>query len=366
MALLTRSLQSTFAIATSFSLLAGCTPSQSNSAANSTNASSAPTILPAGQAPGFKVVAANSVLCDMTQQIAAQTIDLTCLVKAGQDPHVYEATPADRKAIETAKLVLYGGYGMEPEITKLVKATSNPAPKIAVHELAVPKPLVGEHDHHGEKKTAGDAAKPAGATSAADHGHDHGSSHGASEEVPDPHVWHSAQNGIQMVQVIQKHLSQLSPENAALYQKNAQAMTDRLTKLDGWIKDTIATIPAHQRKLVTTHDALGYYAAAYQIPVEGALQGVSTEEKPTAARLKTLVDQIKATQVPTIFAETSANPKLLETVAKDANIQLSAQKLYTDGIGESGSGAETYEKTLISNTKAIVSGLGGTVSNPPL
>jgi manganese/iron transport system substrate-binding protein len=344
----------TLAIAASFSLLASCTASNPKSADPAATGSPAPIAV---QNHGIKVVAANSVLCDMTQQIAQATIALTCLIKAGEDPHVYAPTPDDRKAIETAKLILYGGYDMEPDITKLVKATSNPAPKIAVHELAVPQPLMGEPDHHAEphdmheKSEAKESNDP---------------DQGAKAEAPDPHVWHSAQNGIQMVRVIQEQLSKVAPENAAIYAKNAKTLTDRLTKVDGWIKEAIATIPVNQRKLVTTHEALGYYADAYQIPVEGALQGVSTDEKPTAERLKTLVDEIKATQVPTIFAEVTANPKLIETVAKEANVKLSEQKLYADGIGESGSSAATYDQMLISNTKAIVTGLGGTLTNPTL
>jgi manganese/iron transport system substrate-binding protein len=294
----------------------------------------------------LKVVATSSVLCDLTQTVAANTIDLTCLVKAGTDPHVYEPTPEDRKAIEDAQLVLYSGYDFEPSLIKLIKASSNPAPKVAVGEAAVPKPLMGEHEHeHGEEHA--ETEKPA-----------EGETHAEGEE-PDPHVWHDAQNGIQMVKVIRDNLTKAAPANAELYAKNAQALTTELTQIDNWIKSQIATIPAASRKLVTTHDALGYYSAAYDIPVEGALQGISTDEKPTAARITELTKEIKADQVPTIFAEVSANPKLIEAVAKEANVKLSGQELFADGLGEAGSEGETYPKMLIANTRAIVKGLGG-------
>ncbi|MCY7272802.1 MAG: zinc ABC transporter substrate-binding protein, partial [Phormidesmis sp. CAN_BIN44] len=118
-------------------------------------------------------------------------------------------------------------------------------------------------------------------------------------------------------------------------------------------------IPPATRKLVTTHDALGYYAEAYNVPVEGALEGISTEEKPTAARVKELVTTITVAKVPTIFAEVSINPQLIETVAKEANVKVSDQELFTDGLGEPGSSGETYQKMLTANTKAIVEGLGG-------
>lgn len=328
-------------LALTVSILSACastTPTSQTSPAAPTNTAATSTNL--------KVVATSSVLCDLTQMVAANTIDLTCLVKAGTDPHVYEPTPEDRKAIEDAQLVFYSGYDFEPSLIKLIKASSNPAPKVAVGEAAVPKPLMGEHEHeHGEEPA--EAEKPA-----------EGETHAEGEE-PDPHVWHDAQNGIQMVKVIQANLAKAAPANAELYAKNAQALTTELTQIDNWIKSQIATIPAASRKLVTTHDALGYYSAAYGIPVEGALQGISTDEKPTAARITELTEEIKADQVPTIFAEVSANPKLIEAVAKEANVKLSDQELFADGLGEAGSKGETYPKMLIANTRAIVEGLGG-------
>lgn len=334
------------------SACASSTPTRQTSPATSTDAAAS---------PNLKVVATTSVLCDLTKTVAADTIALTCLVKAGTDPHVYAPTPEDRKAIEDAQLVLYSGYDFEPSLIKLITASSTPATNVAVGEVAVPQPLMGEHEHeHGEHAE--------GETHAEDeHGHGEqaeaeksaeAEAHAEAEE-PDPHIWHNAQNGIQMVKVIQDNLAKAAPANADLYAKNAQALTAELTQIDGWIKSQMATIPAGSRKLVTTHDALGYYSEAYGIPVEGALQGVSTEEKPTAARVKELTEKIKADRVPTIFAEITENTRLLETVAKEANVKISEQELFADGLGEVGSEGDTYPKMLIANTKAIVEGLGG-------
>jgi manganese/iron transport system substrate-binding protein len=295
---------------------------------------------------GLKVVATSSVLCDLTQTIAATTIDLTCLVKAGTDPHAYEPTPEDRKAIENAQLVLYSGYDFEPSLIKLITASSSSAPKVAVGEAAVPQPLMGEHGHGHEHEHEEEKAEAEKAEAHA-------------EEEPDPHIWHDAQNGIAMVKVIQDNLTKVAPSNAELYAKNAQALTAELTQIDSWIKTQIATIPADSRKLITTHDALGYFSEAYGIPVEGALQGISTEEKPTAARIKELTEEIKADRVPTIFAEITESTKLLETVAKEANVKISEQELFADGLGEAGSDGATYPEMLIANTRAIVEGLGG-------
>ena len=281
------------------------------------------------------VVATTPITCDLVKQIAGDTIDLKCLIEPGTDPHVYQPKPEDRKAIDTAKLVLYGGYNFEPSLIKLIQASSNLAPKVAVDEVAVTSPLMMEAEKSDQSNQ-----KPV-------------------EKEVDPHVWHNAQNGIKIAQAINKSLSTLRPDQAATYAKNTAKLVSELEQIDTWIKIQIATIPASSRKLVTTHNALGYYAKAYNIPVEGALSGISTEEQPTPTRVKELVEIIKSNQVPTIFAEVSLNPKLITTVAKEANVKISDREIYADGLGAKGSEAETYTGMLIANTRAIVEGLGG-------
>ena len=313
-------------LAIAVSVLTSCSSSAPTSQTSPSDSATGTTAsAPATSNTGIKVVATSTVLCDLTKQIAASTVDLTCLIKPASDPHVYQPAPEDRKAIENASLVMYSGYDFEPSLIKLIKSTSNSAPKVAIAEVAVPTPQQFEED---------------------------------GKTVPDPHVWHNAQNGVQMVAAIQSNLAKVAPANAALYAKNAQAVTAELTQIDGWIKSQIATIPEASRKLVTTHDALGYYSKAYNIPIEGALEGVSTEEKPTANRIKELVETIRNDKVPTIFPELTINPKLIDAVAKEANVKVSDRELYADGLGETGSEGDTYQKMLVANTKTIVEGLG--------
>jgi len=273
-----------------------------------------------------QVVATSTVICGLTKEIAGNTVDIKCLIDAGSDPHVYNPKPDDRKAIDQAKLVLYSGYDFEPTLIRLIKASSNKAGKVAVAEAAVTKPLELEED--GKK-------------------------------VTDPHVWHDAKNGVAMAKVINNQLSKILPNQASAYNAKTQQITSNLTKLDTWIKSEIATIPAKQRKLVTTHDALGYYSKAYGIPVVGALEGISTDEAPTPTRVAQLVREIKASGVPTIFAETTINPKLIAAVAKEAKVKVSPRELFTDGLGEAGSDGDTYQKMMMANTRTIVEGLGG-------
>jgi manganese/iron transport system substrate-binding protein len=310
---------------TSFLLLclivSGCNPAPSSSISKSSTSVVTTT---KGKTP--LVVATTDVLCNLVKTIAKETIELKCLIAAGTDPHTYTVTPGDRQAIETASLLLYAGHGFEPTIIKAIEATKNTAPKVAVNEIAVGKPLQMVED--GKPET-------------------------------DPHVWHDAQNGIKIVELLQAVLSKAIPAQDKTYATNAKILTTELSQIDIWIKAQIATIPAKSRKLVTTHDALGYYGKAYGIPIEGTLQGLSTDEKPTPTRIQKLVTELKSSGVTTIFAESTASSKLLETVANEAKVKISMTPLFTDGLGEAGSTGDTYPKMLVSNTKVITEGLGG-------
>ncbi|WP_017655610.1 metal ABC transporter solute-binding protein, Zn/Mn family [Fortiea contorta] len=274
-----------------------------------------------------KVVATTSVLCDLTKQIAETTINLTCLISPGVDPHVYRPTPEDRKAIEQANLILYNGYNLEPGLIKTIKATKSTTPKIAVGQIAVPKPQ--QFLESGKR-------------------------------VSDPHVWLDAKNGIKMVGVISNSLTKLDASNAASYNNKKQAIINELTQLDRWIKSRIASIPPKRRKLVTAHNAFSYYAKAYGLSLAGTLEGLSTEQKPSSARVKSLTKSIQKNRVPVAFAETTTDTQIIQDTAKDAQVKVSERKLHADDIGEPGSEGESYQKMMIANTRTIVEGLGGT------
>jgi manganese/iron transport system substrate-binding protein len=296
---------------------------------------------PAADAP--KVVATSSVICDLTRQIAAQQVHLTCLVPAGVDAHTYQPTPANRHALETAQVVFYNGYNLEPAVEKLIQAAPARVMRVAVGELAVPKPLMGAHAH-------------------GDHGHHHGHDHGdqKAERVPDPHVFHTGANVASMANVIGTQLAQVYPAQAQVLTQNTRTLVGELRQLDTWMRQQFQTIPPKNRKLVTTHAALGYLAQAYGLQLIGALQGISTQEQPSASRLAALTQEIRQAQVPTIFAEVSINPQLIRTVAQEAGVKIAEKPLFTDGLGPPGSDGDTVQKMLISNTCTIVNGLGGT------
>ncbi|MBD0336880.1 MAG: zinc ABC transporter substrate-binding protein [Cyanobacteria bacterium Co-bin13] len=322
------------------------------------------------------VIAANTVLCDLTQQIAGDTVALTCLLDYGQDPHVYRPSPSDRAAIDDADLILYGGYEFEPAVIGLIQATSNSAPKIAVYEEAVPEPIMAQgHSHdHAEAGHAGDEhseADPDHEHHDHEHtGHEH-TGHGSGDTAaltPDPHVWQNAANNAAIVAVLVEHLNTAAPDNAEQYTQRGNDLQAQFTQLDQWIQAQTATVPAANRSLVTTHDAFRYFAQAYGFEVGGVLSGLSTAETPSASTLTGLVRDIKAAEVPAVFSEATTNPKLIETVARDAGVTVADQPLYDAGPGGPGSEAETVQAMLVANTCNIVNALKGTcdVTSAPL
>ncbi|KAB8334380.1 metal ABC transporter substrate-binding protein [Scytonema tolypothrichoides VB-61278] len=274
-----------------------------------------------------RVVATTSILCDLTKQIAEETIHLTCLIPPDTNPYFYQPKPEDQEAIQEAKLILFSGYNLEPNLLKVIKVSKSSGSKIAVAQRAVPQPLKFEAED---------------------------------EAVSDPYVWHNAKNGIRMVDVISNNLSKVVPENALLYSKNAEKVKNELTKLDNWIKSRISSIPTQQRKLITTHDAMGYYAKAYDLSYESALEAISDTEKPSATRVQALATYIKKSRIPTLFTETTNNSNWINSVTQNTKAKVSQRKLFVNNLGAPGSEGDTYQKMMVANTRTIVEGLGGT------
>jgi manganese/iron transport system substrate-binding protein len=299
-----------------------------------------------------KVVASHNVICDLVQTIAQDTVDLTCLIDANQDPHTYRPTPSQRKAMEEAQVIFYGGYQLEPQIINLLEATETPAPKIAVYEQAVTEPIMAEDEHaeHSEAEAEDEHTEH----SEAEH-EEHESKSDQQNLEPDPHVWHNIENTVAMVDLIQATLLQLNPTESPTYLQNSNALTDQLWQLDAWIKDQIATIPEGKRILVTSHDSLNYYVQAYRLEDYKTLQGLSLAAAPTASQVRELATAIKQTGVPTIFVESTANDRVIKNVASAADVKLSPEKLFVDGLGE----AENFTAMISHNTCVIVNGLGG-------
>ncbi|MGB7379267.1 MAG: zinc ABC transporter substrate-binding protein [Rivularia sp. (in: cyanobacteria)] len=274
-----------------------------------------------------QVVATTSVLCDLTKQIAGETINLTCLTPASINPKVYQPTPADQQAINQAKLIIFNGYNLEPGLEKFILSSKNKAPKVPVAKIAVPSPLM--ITRNGKK-------------------------------VADPYVWHNAKNAVKMVDVISINLARTIPENAELYKSNTKKTKNQLLQLDSWIKTRIESIPPKKRILVTTHNSMAYYVRAYGLKLTGTLRFISPTEKTSDTKVKLLAKTLQKTQVPTIFAQPTISPELIEAVAKESQINISERQLFSENLGVPGSEADTYQKMMVANTRTILEGLKGT------
>jgi len=317
-------------------------------------------------------VATTAILCDLTQQIAAATIALTCLMDPGQDPHVYEPTPADRAAIADADLILYDGYGASPKLIRLIEASPSAIPRVAVYEAAVPTPRyvsADAHDHdHGEDDHGEDNHDHNDHADHDDHAHPPAVAPKADAEtrgtVPDPHIWHDARNNGAIAAVIATQLAQMVPDRAAQYHQAADRLTAEFNALDAWIRTQVATVPASQRQLLTPHNAFGYFADAYGFQVAGSLQGVTKAAKPSPAHLATLVAQVKRTGVPAIFTESTANPEIMATIAREAGVTVAEPSLLVEGPSGPGTAVVTTQQMLVHNTCTIVNNLGGRCQPP--
>ena len=270
------------------------------------------------------VVATNSVICDLTKQVAGDTINLICLIPPGINPLTYKPVPEDSQAIESANLVLYHGYNFEPGLMKIIRTIKRPQLKIAVAQLAVKNPI-------------------------------------KIKQITEPHIWHNTNNTIQMVKIINTNLIKLVPKNKDLYNKNTKKVTKEINQINHWIKLRLASIPAKNRKLITADTAMIYYVKAYDIPYQVSLLNVRNIENLTDTKVKNFARDIQKAQVPTIFADTTTNSNLLAPIATEAKVKVFQRPLYIDGLGQTGSDGETYQKMMAANTRIIVEGLGGNI-----
>jgi len=273
----------------------------------------------AAQPNRIRVVATFSIVGDLAQNIGGDRIELTTLVGKDGDTERYEPTPADARALQQANIVLENGLGSEPWLDRLYNASGSRAPRVRVSQAV--DLIKGEEDEF------------------------------------DPHVWHDVANAIRMTQTIQDALSGVDPANASAYGANSDAYVGRLQTLDTWVLEQVATLPVERRKLVTSHDTFGYFAARYGFQIVGVgLQSFFTDAQPSAQQVSRLVQSIRAAGVPAVFVENVTDPRLMQQVASEAGVVVAPQ-LYTDALGPDGSPASNYIDMMTYNVSTIVSSL---------
>ena len=286
-----------------------------------------------------QVVASFSILGDLVKNVGGEAVAVTTLIGPGVDAHTYDPAPADLVVLSKADIIFENGLGFEPWLDRFFASAQPPGARVVTTEGITPHEA-GADDHAGEAQPEEDGAQ------------EHGQF--------DPHVWHDVANVIIMVGNIRDALVAADPAHAELYKANAAAYVDELKALDASIREQVGTLPPERRKLITSHDTFGYFAAAYGFDIIGtALGSISTEAgDPSARDIATLVTEIQEAGVPAIFAENVANPDLMESIAAEAGVTL-APTLYTDALGPEGSPGDTYIGMMQSNVTTIVDALKG-------
>ena len=265
------------------------------------------------------VSATTSLLADFVRQVGGSRVNVNVIVPAGADAHTFQPSTGVIRSLVGSKVLFANGAGLEPWLPRLRAA----APRVPVKELTAGLKL-----HAGGEGGA-----------------------------PDPHAWWDASLALGYVKNVQTALSAADPAGQATYAKNAATYSAQIRAADAWAKKQFATLPASQRKVVTHHDSLGYFARRYGLTVIGAvIPGLSTEREPSARELATLASAVKKSGAKVILTENTVSPRLAQTLASETGARI-APPLYTDALGPQGSAGETYLKALKYNVATVVRAL---------
>jgi zinc/manganese transport system substrate-binding protein len=273
-------------------------------------------VIPLHAQEKLNVVASFSILGDFAKNVGGERVDVTTLVGPNSDVHVYTPAPADAKKIADAKLVIINGLGLEGWLPRLVQSSGSKAAIVTAANGIAPR------------KFGSDA---------------------------DPHAWQSAVNAKIYVANIRDALIAADQEGAAAYRANADAYLTKLDALDREVRDAVAQIPQARRKVISTHAAFGYFAAAYGIAFI-APQGVSTESEPSARDIAAIITQIKAGKIPAVFLENISDPRLMRRISAETGARIGGTLVSDSLTGENGD-APTYIDMVRHNIKALTSAL---------
>lgn len=273
-------------------------------------------IFPARAQQRLNVVASFSILGDFVRNVGGDRVSVTTLVGPDSDVHVYAPAPADAKKIAGARLVIINGLGLEGWLPRLLQASGSKAPIVVATQGIAPL------------KSGSDA---------------------------DPHAWQSVANAKIYMANIRDALVAADPADAEVFRKNAQAYLIKLDALDREVREAVALVPQARRKVISTHDAFGYFAAAYGIEFI-APSGVSTESEASARDVAGIIRQIKASGIPAVFLENISDDRLIRRISAETGAKVGGT-LFSDSLtGEKGD-APTYIDMVRHNIKALTSAL---------
>jgi ABC-type Zn uptake system ZnuABC Zn-binding protein ZnuA len=265
---------------------------------------------------GRTVVATTTQVADLVREVGGARTKVDGMLRPGGDPHDYEPRPSDVAAVARAELVFRSGGEVDDWLGDVIDNAGGDAEVVS---------LIDSVDRLDD----------------------------------DPHWWQDPRNGVRAVEVIRARLSKLDPGGRRAYRRNADRVERELRRLDRGIAACIARVPPAKRKIVTTHDALGYFARRYGVEVVGAvIPSLSTQAQASAGDVQRLVEQIRREGVEAVFPESSVNPDIERAIAREAGARI-GDSLYADSLGPKGSPGETYAGALASDAAALVRGMSG-------
>jgi len=271
------------------------------------------------------LVSTASIFADMAEAIAGDVIQVESIVPLGGDPHTYEPTPEAAELVTSADLIIRNGLTFEGWLNELIQYSGTKAPVTLITK----------------------GIDPLGSV--------------AYEGSDDPHAWMNAANGLIYAKNIYRALRLTFPEYADQFEFNYTLYCQDIQQLEDWIRDTVQVIPPQQRVLITSHDAFQYFGAAYGLRLE-AILGTSTDADAQTSDVARVIKLIEESKVPSVFIETTVNPKLIRQIADDTGARIGGS-LYSDSLGDEDSPASTYIKMLRFNTRTIVNALSGASTN---
>lgn len=275
----------------------------------------------------LQVVATNSIIGDMVENIGGDLVDLHNIVPVGTDPHEYEPLPEDIEKATTSQVIFYNGLNLETGgngwFTKLMETSNKEEGKdyFSVSKGVTPLYLTSE----------------------------------GQESEQDPHAWLDIENGIQYVRNMTTVLAEKDEKNRATYEKNAEAYIEKLSTLDASAKEKFKDIPKEKKLLVTSEGAFKYFSKAYDLDA-AYIWEINTENQGTPSQMSTIVDKVRASKVPVLFVETSVDKRSMESVSKETNLPI-YEEIFTDSIGKKGENGDSYYDMMDWNLTKIYEGL---------
>lgn len=279
----------------------------------------------------IRAVATVGMISDVIANIAGSHVQIDTIIGHGGDPHLYKASPNDVRRLVGADIVFYNGLFLEGKMADILLSYNRSKPSIPLGEVLDPTTLFKPQEFEGHY---------------------------------DPHVWMDVKLWSQVATKIKEELKRFDPKHALEYEANAQRYQTTLTKLDAYVRSTIASIPKEQRVLITAHDAFRYFSRAYDIEVRG-IQGISTESEAGLKDINSLVDFLVSRKISAVFVESSVSQKnimaLIEGAAARKHSIVIGGELFSDAMGAQGTPNGTYVGMIAHNAESIARGLGGQV-----